>query len=105
MFFRLLSIISSLLGACSESSNGTSPGIYLRDDLVGGVQLSNVSELRAATSEKASFYLDAALASRTRTPRDEAGLFALLCLSFIDSFSSFSNYLYIEARFISMQCV
>jgi len=55
-------------GGSSTSSNGTSPGIYLREDPIGGVQLSNLSELRAPTAEKASFYLDAALAARTNVP-------------------------------------
>ncbi|XP_065051675.1 kinesin-like protein KIF26B isoform X3 [Rhopilema esculentum] len=55
-------------GASSTSSNGTSPGIYLREDPIGGVQLSNLSELRAPTADKASFFLDAALAARTTVP-------------------------------------
>eukprot|EP00794_Sanderia_malayensis_P017715 gene17715-19486_t len=55
-------------GGSSTSSNGTSPGIYLREDPIGGVQLSNLSELRAPTADKASFYLDAALAARTSVP-------------------------------------
>ncbi|XP_041353200.1 kinesin-like protein KIF26B [Gigantopelta aegis] len=43
---------------------GTAPGVYLREDPICGTQLENQSELRAPTAEKASYYLDAALASR-----------------------------------------
>lgn len=47
-------------------STGDSPGVYLREDPIGGtVQLSNVSEPQAVSAEKAAFYLDAALAART----------------------------------------
>ena len=54
------------LGCDSTDSSGASPGIYLREDPVGGtVQLGNVSEPQAVSAEKAAFYLDAALASRT----------------------------------------
>ncbi|XP_078590135.1 kinesin-like protein KIF26B isoform X8 [Branchiostoma floridae x Branchiostoma japonicum] len=60
----------------STGSNGTSPGVYLCEDPVFGVQLQNQSELRAPTAEKAAFYLDAALAARStaRTPTTEIGL-------------------------------
>ena len=46
---------------------GTAPGVYLREDPISGTQLENQSELRAPTAEKAAFYLDAALNSRTKT--------------------------------------
>ncbi|CAM1309896.1 KIF26A (predicted) [Pycnogonum litorale] len=48
----------------SECS-GQSPGIYLQDDPILGTHLQNQSELRAPNAEKASYYLDAAIASRT----------------------------------------
>ncbi|XP_057304780.1 kinesin-related protein 10-like isoform X1 [Hydractinia symbiolongicarpus] len=60
-------------GADSMDSTGDSPGVYLREDPIGGtVQLSNVSEPQAVSAEKAAFYLDAALAART-TETDESG--------------------------------
>jgi hypothetical protein len=43
----------------------SAPGVYLRDDPVSGVQLENLSELRAPTARHAAFYLDAAIAART----------------------------------------
>ncbi|XP_066282681.1 kinesin-like protein KIF26B isoform X5 [Branchiostoma lanceolatum] len=60
----------------STGSNGTSPGVYLCEDPVFGIQLQNQSELRAPTAEKAAFYLDAALAARStaRTPTTDIGL-------------------------------
>ncbi|PSN34765.1 hypothetical protein C0J52_21183 [Blattella germanica] len=42
-----------------------SPGVYLRDDPLFGTQLQNQSELRVPTAEKAAFYLDAAVSSRS----------------------------------------
>ncbi|XP_077861442.1 uncharacterized protein LOC100377557 [Saccoglossus kowalevskii] len=54
----------------SANGVGTSPGIYLRDDPICGVQLHNQSELRAPTPEKAAFYLDAALAARCQPMSD-----------------------------------
>ncbi|XP_021928762.1 kinesin-like protein GA13060 isoform X2 [Zootermopsis nevadensis] len=42
-----------------------SPGVYLRDDPLFGTQLQNQSELRVPTAEKAAFYLDAAISSRS----------------------------------------
>ncbi|XP_046859085.1 kinesin-like protein KIN-14E isoform X3 [Xenia sp. Carnegie-2017] len=55
---------------CSDSLNGTKPSVYLYDDPVSGPQLLNHSELRASSAEKAAFYLDAALATRT-VPNNE----------------------------------
>ena len=52
-------------GTDSIDSHSASPGIYLREDPVGGINLENVSEPQAANKEKAGFYLDAALASRS----------------------------------------
>ncbi|KAK6640440.1 hypothetical protein RUM44_012134 [Polyplax serrata] len=42
-----------------------SPGVYLRDDPLFGTQLQNQSELRVPNAEKAAFYLDAAVNSRS----------------------------------------
>ncbi|XP_019642367.1 PREDICTED: kinesin-like protein KIF26A isoform X2 [Branchiostoma belcheri] len=57
----------------STGSKETSPGVYLCEDPVFGIQLQNQSELRAPTAEKAAYYLDAALAARStaRTPTTE----------------------------------
>ena len=52
-------------GTDSIDSHSASPGIYLREDPVGGINLKNVREPQAASKEKAGFYLDAALASRS----------------------------------------
>jgi len=52
----------------SGSENGTgdpSPSIFLREDR-NGAQEINPTELRVASAEKAAYYLDAAIASRTR---------------------------------------
>ena len=51
----------------TESGVGTAPGVYLREDPISGTQLENQSELRAPTAEKAAYYLDAALNSRTQS--------------------------------------
>ncbi|XP_032123554.1 kinesin-like protein KIF26A isoform X2 [Sapajus apella] len=51
--------------ASSSLQDAQSPGVYLREDPMCGVQLQSQSELRAPTAEKAAFYLDAALAARS----------------------------------------
>ncbi|XP_033104038.1 kinesin-like protein KIF26B isoform X3 [Anneissia japonica] len=68
--------LKDLLADQANGSNngcGTSPGIYLAEDPICGVQLLNQSELRAPSAEKAAFYLDAAIAARkSKTyPTDE----------------------------------
>ncbi|XP_071963357.1 uncharacterized protein [Antedon mediterranea] len=68
--------LKDLLSDQANGSNngcGTSPGIYLAEDPICGVQLLNQSELRAPSAEKAAFYLDAAVAARkSKTyPTDE----------------------------------
>ena len=55
------------LSSGTESGVGTAPGVYLREDPISGTQLENQSELRAPTAEKAAYYLDAALNSRTQS--------------------------------------
>ncbi|KAK3578712.1 hypothetical protein CHS0354_008571 [Potamilus streckersoni] len=55
----------------TESGIGTAPGVYLRDDPICGTQLENQSELRAPSAERAAYYLDAALASRSAADEDE----------------------------------
>ncbi|EDO49027.1 predicted protein [Nematostella vectensis] len=63
-----------LLAATTSTENGTnetvSPSVFLREGKSGGMQLLNPSELRASSAEKAAFYLDAALAARTRPSGD-----------------------------------
>jgi hypothetical protein len=49
-----------------------SPGIYLRDDFLGGP-----TELRAPTAERAALFLDAALAGRTSSIYEPALIFTL----------------------------
>lgn len=72
-------------GNDSIDSSGASPGIYLREDPVGGgVQLGNVSEPQAVSAEKAAFYLDAALASRTT-----GKLFDVTCVTFSKLYGAF----------------
>ncbi|KAM9777406.1 kinesin-like protein KIF26A isoform 1-T1 [Neosynchiropus ocellatus] len=61
----LLSEVSS--GSLQE---GQSPSIHLSEDPICGTQLQNQSELRAPTAEKAAFYLDAAISSRSTSRPD-----------------------------------
>uniref|UniRef100_A0A3P8VEW3 Kinesin family member 26B n=1 Tax=Cynoglossus semilaevis TaxID=244447 RepID=A0A3P8VEW3_CYNSE len=50
--------------ATGNIQEGQSPGVYLFEDPICGMQLQNQSELRAPTPEKAGWYLDAAIAAR-----------------------------------------
>ncbi|XP_019909270.2 kinesin-like protein KIF26A isoform X3 [Esox lucius] len=69
--------LTDLLSDASLGSlqDGQSPGVFLREDPVCGSQLQNQSELRAATAERAAYFLDAALAARStsRPQCDEEG--------------------------------
>ncbi|XP_070590176.1 kinesin-like protein KIF26B [Erythrolamprus reginae] len=56
--------------ATGSLQDGQSPGVYLSEDPICGMQLQNQSELRAPTAEKAAFFLDAAIASRRSSQRD-----------------------------------
>uniref|UniRef100_A0A8C5MTR3 Kinesin family member 26B n=1 Tax=Leptobrachium leishanense TaxID=445787 RepID=A0A8C5MTR3_9ANUR len=56
--------------ATGSLQDGQSPGVYLCEDPICGMQLQNQSELRAPTAEKAAFFLDAAIASRTSSQRE-----------------------------------
>ncbi|XP_062323481.1 kinesin-like protein KIF26A isoform X3 [Osmerus eperlanus] len=60
-------ILTDLLADASSGSqqDGQSPGVYLREDPICGSQLQNQSELRAATAERAAYFLDEALAARS----------------------------------------
>ncbi|QQP52614.1 Uncharacterized protein FKW44_004816, partial [Caligus rogercresseyi] len=58
--------IKDLLASYESVNDGASPGIYLTHQTS---HLANISELRAASPEKAAFYFDAALASRTQGER------------------------------------
>ncbi|XP_078261501.1 kinesin-like protein KIF26B isoform X2 [Rhinoraja longicauda] len=62
--------------ATGSLQDGQSPGVYLCEDPICGMQLQNQSELRAPTAEKAAFFLDAAIASRrsSRSQCDEEEL-------------------------------
>ncbi|XP_015250606.1 PREDICTED: kinesin-like protein KIF26B isoform X2 [Cyprinodon variegatus] len=50
--------------ATGSLQDGQSPGVYLCEDPICGMQLQNQSELRAPTPEKAAWFLDAAIAAR-----------------------------------------
>ncbi|XP_051235142.1 kinesin-like protein KIF26B isoform X2 [Dicentrarchus labrax] len=50
--------------ATGSLQDGQSPGVYLCEDPICGMQLQNQSELRAPTPEKATWFLDAAIAAR-----------------------------------------
>ncbi|XP_066532088.1 kinesin-like protein KIF26B isoform X2 [Hoplias malabaricus] len=71
--------------ATGSLQDGQSPGVYLCEDPICGMQLQNQSELRAPTAEKAAFFLDAAIASRSSSrpplgqqdPRNSHMLFTL----------------------------
>ncbi|XP_061820344.2 kinesin-like protein KIF26B [Nerophis lumbriciformis] len=58
--------------ATGSLQDGQSPGVYLCEDPICGMQLQNQSELRAPTPEKAAWFLDAAIAARhsSRRPND-----------------------------------
>lgn len=60
-----------LLPLCLIESD-ESPGVYLRDDFLGGP-----TELRAPTAERAALFLDAALVGRGQSPYDPALIFTL----------------------------
>ncbi|XP_076318270.1 uncharacterized protein LOC143229595 [Tachypleus tridentatus] len=48
-----------------------SPSLLLQSDSIYGTHLSNQSEIRAPTAEKASFLLDAALAARSKVENED----------------------------------
>uniref|UniRef100_A0A8C1I9B9 Kinesin family member 26Ba n=1 Tax=Cyprinus carpio TaxID=7962 RepID=A0A8C1I9B9_CYPCA len=56
--------------ATGSLQDGQSPGVYLCEDPICGMQLQNQSELRAPTAEKAAFFLDAAIAARYSSKPD-----------------------------------
>ncbi|KAM4744040.1 kinesin-like protein KIF26B isoform 3-T3 [Anableps anableps] len=55
--------------ATGSLQDGQSPGVYLCEDPICGMQLQNQSELRAPTPEKAAWFLDAAIAARHNSQR------------------------------------
>ncbi|XP_006779988.1 kinesin-like protein KIF26B isoform X2 [Neolamprologus brichardi] len=55
--------------ATGSLQDGQSPGVYLCEDPICGMQLQNQSELRAPTPEKAAWFLDAAIAARNSSQR------------------------------------
>lgn len=57
---------------CVRLDSDDSPGIYLRDDFLGGP-----TELRAPTAERAALFLDAALAGRPQGHQEPAMIFTL----------------------------
>uniref|UniRef100_A0A3B3QG71 Kinesin family member 26B n=1 Tax=Paramormyrops kingsleyae TaxID=1676925 RepID=A0A3B3QG71_9TELE len=59
-------VLRDLLSEVATGSlqDDQSPGIYLCEDPICGMQLQNQSELRAPSPEKAAFFLDAAIAAR-----------------------------------------
>lgn len=54
------------------SESDDSPGVYLREDFLGGP-----TELRAPTAERAALFLDAALAGRPQSSLEPAMIFTL----------------------------
>ncbi|KAK0136874.1 Kinesin-like protein KIF26B [Merluccius polli] len=57
--------------ATGSLQDGQSPGVYLCEDPICGMQLQNQSELRAPTPEKAAWFLDAAIAARHSSQRTD----------------------------------
>lgn len=55
-----------------KTESDESPGVYLRDDFLGGP-----TELRAPTAERAALFLDAALVGRNQGPYEPALIFTL----------------------------
>ncbi|XP_055388108.1 uncharacterized protein LOC129616484 [Condylostylus longicornis] len=58
--------------AAHATESDDSPGVYLRDDFLGGP-----TELRAPTAERAALFLDAALAGRPQSGLEPAMIFTL----------------------------
>ncbi|KAL5279541.1 KIF26B family protein [Megaselia abdita] len=58
--------------AAHATDSDDSPGVYLRDDFLGGP-----TELRAPTAERAALFLDAALAGRPQSGLEPAMIFTL----------------------------
>lgn len=56
----------------THTDSDDSPGVYLRDDFLGGP-----TELRAPTAERAALFLDAALAGRPQGGLEPAMIFTL----------------------------
>ncbi|XP_064483793.1 uncharacterized protein LOC135396642 isoform X2 [Ornithodoros turicata] len=63
--------LRDLLADHATGTEGSSPGVYLRDDPVFGTKLMNYSELRAPTAERAAFLLDAAVTAASANHRTE----------------------------------
>lgn len=69
---RLCSVLLKNLHFVFITESDESPGMYLRDDFLGGP-----TELRAPTAERAALFLDAALAGRTSSIYEPALIFTL----------------------------
>eukprot|EP00112_Aurelia_sp_Birch-Aquarium-sp1_P003735 Seg142.4 transcript_id=Seg142.4/GoldUCD/mRNA.D3Y31 product="Kinesin-like protein KIF26A" protein_id=Seg142.4/GoldUCD/D3Y31 len=54
-----------------NNCSSTSPSLYLQRERTGPVQFADFTELRAPSAEKASFYFDASINSRTRPLHEE----------------------------------
>lgn len=64
--------VGVLYNLAHKPDSDDSPGVYLRDDFLGGP-----TELRAPTAERAALFLDAALAGRPQGGLEPAMIFTL----------------------------
>ncbi|XP_076360452.1 uncharacterized protein LOC143252353 [Tachypleus tridentatus] len=65
--------------ASGSEGGGTSPGMFLQDEILLGAQLANICELRTPTTEKALFFLDAALKARNVPASEEDRMNSHFC--------------------------
>lgn len=70
--FHFIEKLFFFFSTLSTIESDESPGMYLRDDFLGGP-----TELRAPTAERAALFLDAALAGRTSSIYEPALIFTL----------------------------
>lgn len=93
-FFHILIFI------CIFIESDESPGIYLRDDYLGGP-----TELRAPTAERAALFLDAALAGRTSSIYEPALIFTLHVYQYsLGAGKGGGKYLEHENCYLCLQC-
>lgn len=71
-YLCVLTICTTTITTTSTTESDDSPGVYLRDDFLGGP-----TELRAPTAERAALFLDAALAGRSQGGLEPAMIFTL----------------------------
>uniref|UniRef100_A0A1A8P5B7 Kinesin family member 26B n=2 Tax=Nothobranchius rachovii TaxID=451742 RepID=A0A1A8P5B7_9TELE len=95
--------------ATGSLQDGQSPGVYLCEDPICGMQLQNQSELRAPTPEKAAWFLDAAIAARhssqrpNTTEEEHRNSHMLFTLHLYQEFSETLSTIQIASRVLRMK--